>query len=118
MEEAGIKPVARRWLVTGPMGYLDFLKLTACARVVMTDSGGIQEETTVLGVPCLTLRENTERPCTIAEGSNLLGGTTRQGILAAFAKAMSAPKEKRVPRFWDGRSAERIEQALAEMVSR
>ena len=115
MKDAGIALDPARWILCDPIGYLDFLKLTACAKVVLTDSGGIQEETTVLGVPCVTLRENTERPVTIHEGSNLLAGTTRQGILGAFAKAMaqSASGEKRVPRFWDGRSAERIDAALA-----
>src|SRR5206468_7116654 len=67
-----------------PLGYLDFLKLTASARVVLTDSGGIQEETTILGVPCLTIRENTERPITCEMGSNQLVGTDTARILSAF----------------------------------
>ncbi len=115
MKAAGIALDALRWRLSDPIGYLDFLKLTACARVVLTDSGGIQEETTVLGVPCVTLRDNTERPCTIEEGSNVLAGTTRPGIEAAFQRAMSMDPNapRRVPRFWDGRSAERIDAALA-----
>lgn len=117
LDEAKVRLDKRRWLLTGPLGYLDFLKLAACARVVMTDSGGIQEETTVLGVPCVTLRDSTERPCTIAEGSNVLAGTTREGILEAFAKAMTAPDEKRMPRLWDGHAADRIAQSLVEMFS-
>ncbi len=102
-----------RWVLTEPLGYLDFMKLTANASVVLTDSGGIQEETTVLGVPCLTLRENTERPVTITEGTNLLVGTKRDAILAGFEKAFTDKPSQRVPRFWDGKSAERIERALA-----
>src|SRR5262249_30028472 len=74
IEAAGLRLDPARWLITEPFGYLDFMKLTASARLVMTDSGGIQEETTVLGVPCITLRENTERPVTIAEGTNVLAG--------------------------------------------
>jgi UDP-N-acetylglucosamine 2-epimerase (non-hydrolysing) len=84
----------------------------ACANLVLTDSGGIQEETTVLGVRCVTLRENTERPVTIDEGTNILGGTTRSSILAAL-QAAQAPASGRVPKYWDGQSAARIEQALA-----
>ena len=74
-EQPGCTPDERRWRLIEPLGYLDFLKLTAQARIVLTDSGGVQEETTVLGVPCVTLRENTERPVTITEGTNFLAGT-------------------------------------------
>lgn len=105
-----------RWVVTEPIGYLDFMKLMASAAVVMTDSGGIQEETTVLGVPCLTLRENTERPVTLTEGTNRLVGTRREAILAAYEAATKGGGAPRVPRFWDGRSAERIEAALARIL--
>ena len=72
-----------------PAGYLDFLKLTANAKVVLTDSGGIQEETTILKVPCITMRENTERPITCEVGSNRLVGTQPQNILAAYREVMS-----------------------------
>jgi len=102
-----------RWSVVEPFGYLDFLKLTASAKVVLTDSGGIQEETTVLGVPCITLRENTERPVTITEGTNVLAGTKREAILAAYERFQTSPPSGRVPRFWDGKSAQRIDEALA-----
>lgn len=105
-----------RWTLTEPLGYLDFLKLEASARVVFTDSGGVQEETTVLGVPCVTLRENTERPVTIAEGTNLLAGADRDAILDAFESAMTAPKLGRMPRYWDGKAAERIEKVLTEVL--
>jgi UDP-N-acetylglucosamine 2-epimerase (non-hydrolysing) len=101
-----------RWKLLEPVGYFDFLKLMTCASMVLTDSGGIQEETTVLGVPCLTLRENTERPVTIHEGTNILGGTTRASILAAFRALQKSPPAGRVPQHWDGQSAARIERAL------
>jgi UDP-N-acetylglucosamine 2-epimerase (non-hydrolysing) len=113
LEASGITLDPARWKLTDPIGYMDFLKLTASARVVLTDSGGIQEETTVLGVPCITLRENTERPVTIAEGTNILAGTRREAILAAYesVRAQSAAAHK-TPRFWDGKSAERIDEIL------
>jgi len=110
----------RRWTLTDPIGYIDFMKLTACAKVVLTDSGGVQEETTVLGVRCVTLRENTERPVTIHEGTNLLAGTSRARVLAAFDESMRAIEAKaaqRVPRFWDGRSAERIAEILVKVLA-
>jgi UDP-N-acetylglucosamine 2-epimerase (non-hydrolysing) len=97
-----------RWTVTDPLGYLDFLRLTSQARIVLTDSGGVQEETTVLGVPCVTLRENTERPVTITEGTNRLAGTEPEAIRKAIEEALASPASGRVPRYWDGRAAERI----------
>jgi UDP-N-acetylglucosamine 2-epimerase (non-hydrolysing) len=111
---SGVTLDPRRWYVTDPLGYLDFVKLTAHARVVLTDSGGVQEETTVLGIPCISLRDTTERPVTVTEGTNRLAGTGRESILAAFA-ASSAGRAASVPRFWDGRAAERIEQTLADI---
>ncbi len=110
---SGITLDPSRWSVVPPFGYLDFLKLTASAKVVLTDSGGIQEETTVLGVPCITLRENTERPVTITEGTNVLAGTKREAILAAYERFQTSPPSGRAPRFWDGKSAQRIDEALA-----
>jgi UDP-N-acetylglucosamine 2-epimerase (non-hydrolysing) len=98
-----------------PVGYLDFLKLMANASMVLTDSGGIQEETTILGVPCLTLRDNTERPVTLTEGTNQLLGMNPAKILPAY-KALrrgQAASAKR-PDKWDGRAAERIAAILAE----
>lgn len=95
--------------LTGPLGYLDFLKLTAHARLVLTDSGGIQEETTVLGVPCLTLRANTERPATIEQGTNRLVGMHPERIVdAALGVLHSPPPTGRVPELWDGQAARRI----------
>jgi UDP-N-acetylglucosamine 2-epimerase (non-hydrolysing) len=103
-----------RWRITGPLGYLDFLKLEALARVVVTDSGGVQEETTILGVPCITLRENTERPVTVSEGTNVLVGTGKEAVLSALARAVNVPRGGRVPRYWDGHAARRIESVLSE----
>ena len=104
--------------VTAPLGYLDFVKLMGGARVVLTDSGGVQEETTVLHVPCLTLRENTERPVTIESGTNRLAGCDPDGILTAFREALAAPRATRTPPWWDGRSAGRIVSVLAENLPR
>ena len=102
-----------RLRATGPLGYLDFLKLTGNAAVVLTDSGGIQEETTVLGVPCLTLRDNTERPVTVETGTNRLVGRDPDRVLAAFREAVSGRwPAGRTPRRWDGRTAERIVEVL------
>jgi len=105
-----------RWVVTDPVGYLDFLRLTASAALVLTDSGGVQEETTILGVRCLTLRDNTERPVTIDEGSNILAGTRRETIWPAFERAMAEPCERRQPYLWDGRAALRVADELARVL--
>jgi UDP-N-acetylglucosamine 2-epimerase (non-hydrolysing) len=96
-----------------PLGYLDFLKLLAHARLVLTDSGGIQEETTVLGVPCLTLRENTERPVTTEQGTNVLVGLKPDRIVDAARRVLhDPPRDRRVPELWDGRAAVRIVDVL------
>jgi UDP-N-acetylglucosamine 2-epimerase (non-hydrolysing) len=94
-----------------PLGYLDFLGLMSAAKLVLTDSGGLQEETTVLGIPCLTLRDNTERPITVEVGTNTIVGTNPQTILAAAQAALSAADNDappNVPPLWDGRTADRI----------
>lgn len=99
----------QRMALLPPQGYLEMLGLMAGATVMLTDSGGLQEETTALGVPCLTLRENTERPITITQGTNTLVGRDRQAILAGVAEILAGRgKTGRVPEFWDGRAAERI----------
>jgi UDP-N-acetylglucosamine 2-epimerase (non-hydrolysing) len=96
-----------------PLGYLEFLGLMAGARLVLTDSGGIQEETTILGVPCLTARPNTERPATIREGTNQLVGTDPEGILAAVRRTLaSGGRPGRAPELWDGHAAERVVDVL------
>lgn len=93
-----------------PLGYIDFLSVTMNARLVLTDSDGLQEETTILDVPCVTLRENTERPITITEeGTNRLDGTRREGILASAKGALATGLNgKRIPDKWDGKAATRI----------
>lgn len=96
-----------------PVGYLDSIALQAGARLVLTDSGGIQEETTVLGVPCLTLRENTERPITVTEGTNVVVGTDPAAILAAVHRVLGDGVEARRPALWDGCAAERVVDALS-----
>jgi len=98
-----------------PLGYLDFLALEAHARMVITDSGGVQEETTALGVPCLTVRENSERPVTIREGTNILVGTDLSRIISAAAEILeTGGKRGRIPVLWDGLTAERIVRVLAD----
>lgn len=97
-----------------PLGYLEFMKLVSHARLVMTDSGGIQEETTYLGVPCLTLRENTERPSTVDQGTNVLVGMDPDKIVAAYRAAAAAGRGgRKVPDKWDGHAARRILDVLA-----
>ena len=96
-----------------PAGYLDFLRLISDARLVLTDSGGIQEETTILGVDCVTLRENTERPVTVEHGTNRLGGTGSAGIRRAIEAVLAAKRgEVPPPPLWDGRAAQRIVAVL------
>jgi UDP-N-acetylglucosamine 2-epimerase (non-hydrolysing) len=110
--------------IVDPVGYLDFLKLMAASRLVLTDSGGIQEETTILGVPCLTLRENTERPITVELGTNRLGtnrlvGSDPGRILAAWREVMAAPRGAvEAPPLWDGRAAGRIVEVLGRALVR
>jgi UDP-N-acetylglucosamine 2-epimerase (non-hydrolysing) len=97
-------------MMTGPLGYLDFIELEGRAKLVMTDSGGVQEETTVLGVPCLTLRPNTERPVTITEGTNTLVGTNPDAITKAAIRILDEGYKLsgRLPELWDGHASERI----------
>ncbi|MHC4790750.1 MAG: UDP-N-acetylglucosamine 2-epimerase, partial [Planctomycetota bacterium] len=103
-------------LLLEPVGYLDFLCLMSNAALVMTDSGGIQEETTILGVPCMTLRANTERPVTITEGTNRLVRVIAEDIVKNYREIRSRDKDSsyRVPRLWDGKAAERIVSIIAE----
>jgi len=102
-----------------PLGYLDFLSLMTRAKLVLTDSGGIQEETTVLGIPCLTLRDTTERPITIKEGTNILvWNGTPQIIEEAFKILEGRGKKAKIPEYWDGKTAERIVKILVEQYRR
>lgn len=96
-----------------PQPYFDFLKLQSCARLVLTDSGGVQEETTFLGVPCLTLRKNTERPVTLTQGTSKLVGASRDAIIRESALILDGQwKKGAIPEFWDGHTAERIVEIL------
>jgi UDP-N-acetylglucosamine 2-epimerase (non-hydrolysing) len=106
----GLPPALR---VLDPLGYLEFLNLMSEAKLVLTDSGGVQEETTVLGVPCLTMRDNTERPVTVSEGTNQLVGRDPAKIRAAVADVLAGrAKQGRVPEGWDGQAATRIAEHL------
>lgn len=100
-------------LLTEPMSYLDFLQLYSNSRLVLTDSGGIQEETTALGIPCLTLRHNTERPITVTEGTNHIVGNDKEAIIREAITAIEQPaKRGRAPELWDGHTAGRIVDAI------
>lgn len=102
-------------LMIDPLGYLDFLQLMSNARIVLSDSGGIQEETTILGVPCLTIRENTERPVTINEGTNILVGTCPDSLDEYLNRILSGLcKKGSVPELWDGQAAKRIVDILID----
>jgi UDP-N-acetylglucosamine 2-epimerase (non-hydrolysing) len=103
-------------LLLEPVGYVDFLCLMSNAALVLTDSGGIQEETTILGVPCMTLRENTERPVTITEGTNRLVSITTEDILKNYYEIRDGSKERNhsIPKLWDGKAAERIARIIVE----
>lgn len=117
LSRLGFKPridAMKNLKICEPLGYLDFLKLTGSAAVVLTDSGGIQEETTILGVWCLTIRDNTERPATIDSGTNTLVGTDPAKLLAAYRQRRATPlSERRTPEKWDGSAAERIARVMA-----
>ena len=103
-------------IITEPIGYLEFLRLNKTAKLVLTDSGGLQEETTYLGIPCLTIRENTERPVTINVGTNVLTGSNPDNILEEYEKIMNGNfKKGRIPYLWDGHTAERIVEKLADL---
>lgn len=120
LAEFGLRPPGEsggRVRFVEPLGYLDFLRLYSGARLVLTDSGGIQEETTALGIPCLTLRENTERPVTITLGTNRVVGTDPARIVAEAEEALAKDRESEatsVPPLWDGHTAGRILDALLE----
>ena len=110
---AGAGKVPAGLVLTEPLGYLDFLKLVAHARMVLTDSGGIQEETTVLGIPCLTLRTSTERPATISEGTNVLVGLDPERIVSTALQTLEQRRvPRRIPELWDGLASRRIVDIL------
>ena len=103
----GLRPI-------DPLGYVDFLGLMEARRVLLTDSGGIQEETTILGVPCLTLRDNTERPVTITQGTNQLVGSDPAKIAEVWQAVRNASASQKVPPLWDGQTAQRIVEVLRQ----
>jgi len=105
----------KRIVCLPPLGYLEMLGLISSARLVMTDSGGLQEETTVVGVPCITLRENTERPVTVDQGTNTIVGHDRELIMTVVDAVLTdGGKRGRTPELWDGKAAERIKQVLSD----
>ena len=117
IQEFGLEPGVPGLRFVDPVGYLEFIALEEGARLVLTDSGGIQEETTVLGVPCLTLRNNTERPVTVTDGTNRVVGQDPRVVWDAVEAILaSKPGKARVPEYWDGQAAERVVRALLEFV--
>mgnify|MGYP000113412297 CR=1 FL=1 len=115
IENAGLNQLvaASQLFLIPPQAYLNMLGLMKDARLVLTDSGGIQEETTALGVPCITLRENTERPITVAEGTNTVVGSNPEKVKSCFDDIMQAGgKAGCVPEYWDGKAAERIAEVI------
>ncbi len=117
LEKTGLARLLRGHAIVAlpPLGYREMLGLMQGARLVLTDSGGIQEETTALGVPCLTLRDNTERPVTVDEGSNTIAGTDPATIVSLARQVLrTGGKRGRIPQYWDGHAAERIATATAQ----
>ena len=118
LSEEGLEPAASFLRCVEPLGYRDFLALMDHAALVLTDSGGIQEETTVLGVPCFTLRDNTERPITITEGTNSLVGADAGGLATALAALEDGGERRgRAIEKWDGRAGERIGAVIEEFLA-
>lgn len=116
LDESGLRSSLERGGIRllPPQGYLEMLGLMRSAKVVVTDSGGLQEESTALGIPCLTVRENTERPITISEGTNTLVGLDSQVIMECFDSIMkTGGKAGRIPEYWDGHAGQRIAGVLA-----
>jgi len=113
MADLGLKVDDKRLALVDPVGYLDFLALQKHARLIITDSGGIQEESTCLGVPCLTVRENTERPITVSVGTNILVGQDLGKLREEVGQILDGQgKVGGIPPLWDGRAGERIAQIL------
>ena len=117
LKEFGLAADLKGLILTEPLGYIDFLSLTSHARIVLTDSGGLQEESTALGIPCLTLRENTERPVTVTHGTNRVVGTRSADIVAGFTAAVNSVEPTRIPELWDGHAAGRIATVITSSLS-
>jgi UDP-N-acetylglucosamine 2-epimerase (non-hydrolysing) len=115
IDEAAI-PLSDRIHSVEPLGYFDFLCLQASSGIVLTDSGGVQEETTVLGIPCLTMRDNTERSAMIVYGTNRLVGTRKETILEAWNQSRADQREGRIPPLWDGQAGPRCHAALRQFL--
>jgi UDP-N-acetylglucosamine 2-epimerase (non-hydrolysing) len=113
MEQHGVSFSGRVQLLP-PLGFRESLALWSGAEAVLTDSGGLQEETTALGVPCVTIRENTERPVTVSVGSNVLAGTSVEGILTGYHESLAKKEAAAIPPLWDGRASERIWKLLLQ----
>jgi UDP-N-acetylglucosamine 2-epimerase (non-hydrolysing) len=116
LDEAAI-PLSDRIHSGEPVGYFDFLWLQASSSIVLTDSGGVQKETTVLGIPCPTLRDNTERPATIVYGTNGLAGTRKETILGVWNQSRADQRRGWIPPLWDGRAGPRCHTALRQFLS-
>jgi UDP-N-acetylglucosamine 2-epimerase (non-hydrolysing) len=117
MREAGERDFSSRFHFIDPVGYVEFLGLQRSAALVITDSGGIQEETTYLGIPCITVRENTERPVTVDMGSNVLVGRDIERLkLEAGAILRGEAKNSEIPPLWDGKAGERIADVIENTV--
>jgi UDP-N-acetylglucosamine 2-epimerase (non-hydrolysing) len=117
MCQFGLDTALGNVILTEPLGYIDFLSLTSHARVILTDSGGLQEEATALGIPCLTLRDTTERPITVTHGTNEVVGSDSGTILAGFRRACSSAGPAARPDLWDGHAAGRIADVLCRFLS-
>jgi UDP-N-acetylglucosamine 2-epimerase (non-hydrolysing) len=120
IDDAGLENLisAPHFLILPPLGYREMLGLMREAKVVLTDSGGMQEETTALGIPCITLRENTERPITVEQGTNTITGSDPDKIMACFNDIMaSGGKAGHIPELWDGKTAERIANIISDWSS-
>jgi UDP-N-acetylglucosamine 2-epimerase (non-hydrolysing) len=116
LRHSGLELEGPGLILCDPLGYIDFLSLTSHARIVLSDSGGLQEESTALGIPCLTLRENTERPATVTHGTNRIVGTDPARIMAAFDEWFTNPPPPNCPELWDGRTAPRIADVLSRFL--
>ena len=110
-----LKRMKKNFIILKPLNYLDSLFYQKNARLILTDSGGIQEEASYLGVPCITLRNETERPITLKLGTNTIGGVTKKSILAAYKKKNLKRKNTKIP-LWDGKAAERIGNLLEKIL--
>jgi UDP-N-acetylglucosamine 2-epimerase (non-hydrolysing) len=118
LEKLGPSRLPEPLRLVDPVGYLDFLSLESGARLLLTDSGGIQEETTILSVPCLTLRDNTERPITVTEGTNQIVGSDPETVWRAAQKILTTPMPAvAAPEFWDGQTAQRIVRVFQSFIA-